>query len=508
MSGFLSNFSSSRLRPITSTMLGDYAERVFKPSQELRERVLDRIARSKPVEEEGFHFFALPNDNEEGEGRYKLIKQPVALQFFYYNKLYKVVGERTAGVFELFLDLLYVAIIALFSSGVAESPDAIHILKYVIIFLHAYQIWQDIREIFNGYYTDDLPQRTLVLVVMAFMVVFANNAAKMGEEEDSEFGASFYTAVGSYLILHFILIVNWIFYSCFIPEHAVRMRTMTIPNVISFFLRVGILFVHWRGRVILAVIALAVERLSFFYIYSPWFKSKDLEEFSTAVNIEHEKDRMTALYIIVLGEFLNAVVLKAPAGDGISSRTLRAILVLVIAYTLNWLYVHVESTIRNTHPLRRSAITAMLWFWIHEPLCAVLVLAGDIAAELTQESHLEHHAQALQWIFCGSMSIGLLCLWGLAQCPRETENLLFHKQLRLAGRLVCVPIFACLPLSDLRTSSVLGVVSALLIGTVVWETYGSLYHQTLKCGNGSPVISESSPLDRSPANYNSVDAQS
>lgn len=488
-------------------MLGDYAERVFKPSDKLRERALDRIARSKPVEEDGFHFFALPDDNEDGEGRYKLFKQPQALQFFYYNKLYKVVGERTAGVFELFLDLLYVAIIALFSSGVAEAPDAIHIVKYVIIFLHAYQIWQDLREIFNSYYTDDILQRTLILIVMGFMVIFANNAARMGESEDGEdttFNASFYTAIGSFLILHFILIANWIFYSFLIPEHAVRMRSMAIPNIISFFLRIGMIWAHWRGRIVLAVIALAIERLSFFYIYSPWFKPKDLEEFSTAVNIEHEKDRMTALFIIVLGEFLNAVVLKAPAGDGISSRTLRAILVLVIAFTLNWLYVHSDGGSHNTHPLRRSALAAMAWFWVHEPLCAVFVLAGDIAAEFTAESHLEEHAQPLQWIFCGSMAIGLLCLWILAQATKEKEVLVFNKQLRLLLRFASVPIFACLPLSTLGTSAVLGVIAGVLIATVVWETYGSLNFK--KCSSTTPdTPDETSPLpQQDEPNYASV----
>lgn len=453
--------------------LGDFFERIFVISPQARERVLDRIERSKLMTEDGFQFYALPNDNEEGRGRYKFFKRPVALQFFHFSKLYKVHGDRTAGVFELFLDLLYVAIIALFSSTVAENPDPIHILKYVIIFLHAYQIWQDIREIFNSYYTDDILQRTLILVVMAFMVVFANNAAKLGEEEDMESDASFRTAVISFQILHFILIVNWFVYSMYITEHMVRMRTMGLVNAVSFGLRMGLLFASWRGRIILAIVALALERLLFFYIYSPWFKSHSSSEFSTAVNIEHETDRMTALYIIVLGEFLNAIVLGAPAGDGITSKTLRAVLVLVIAFCLNWLYVHGDGSVRNTHPIRRSAFTAIMWLWIPEPLCAVLVLAGDIAAEFTREANLEFHGP-YQVIFCSSIAIGMLCLWGLSMLILEREKLLLPKVWRMAFRLIDLVVFAALPAMNLSTTHVLAVISSMLAATVIWETYFSL----------------------------------
>lgn len=470
---FLLLFSDFYLYATLDTMrLGDIAETVFKVAPSERERALERIRRSKPVEEDGFHFFSLPNDNEEGSGSYRMLKRPVALQFHYYGKLYKVTGERTAGVFELFLDLLYVAIIALFSSSVAESPDAIHIVKYVIIFLHAYQIWHDLREIFNSFYTDDILQRALILVVMGFMVVFANNAAKMGEEEGDEHSASYYTAVGAFQIVHFLLMVNWFFYSLFIPEHLMRMRAMGIGNIMSFCVRIGLFFTNWRGRIILAIVALGIERLGFFYIYSPYFKSHLESEFSTAVNIEHEKDRMTALYIIVLGEFLNSIILGAPASDGLTLKTLRALLILVVAFMLNWMYVHSDGSSRNTHPLRRSAVAAILWFWIHEPLCAVLVLSGDIAAEFTAESHLEH--RGLIWIFCEGMAIGLLCLWGLSQCTLARDKLLIPKQVRMIPRIIDVIVFAILPVTKLDTTGILAVIAGLLTLTVIWETYGSL----------------------------------
>lgn len=481
--------------------IADIANRVFEITPEARERAMDRIRRSKLVEEDGFKFYALPRDEEQ---RSRMLQRPMALQFHHYGKLYKVHGERAAGVFELFLDLLYVAIIALFSANVAAKPDAIHILKYVIIFLHAYQIWQDLREIFNSFYTDDILQRTLILVVMGFMVVFANNASNMLDNDSPE-ETSFYTAVVAFQLLHLIIIANWLFYSLFITEHLVRMRLMGIVNCISFLVRTGVLFVGWRGRAVLAILALLIERGFWFYIYSPFFQSHEEAEFSSAVNIEHESDRMTALYIIVLGEFLNAIVLGAPAGDGISSKTLRAILVLVIAFTLNWIYVKADGSHRPTHPLRRSAVSAILWLWIHEPLCAVLVLSGDIAAEFTKESHINH--RALQWVFSGCISIGMLCLWGLAQCFKPREKLLYSKNVRLAFRLVDVVVFALIPLTEWSTTSILKVISGCLVATVVWETYTSLSSENEAKSDGETRVGETAPLLTDTTRYNSESAE-
>jgi len=457
--------------------LANLADRLFYIPPEARERALDRINRSKPVEEDGFHFYALPHEKEE---RYKWLKQPVALQFHYHGRLYKYHGERTAGVFELFLDLLYVAIISQFSSTVAETPDTIHLVKYVIIFLHAYQIWHDLREIFNSFYTDDILQRALILVVMAFMVIFANNAAKIGDDDTPD-ETSFYTAVAAYQLVHFILIANWFFYSLFITEHLIRMRLMGIVNAVSFLVRMGLLFVGWRGRIILAITALAIERGFWFYLYSPYFRSHVDSEFSTAVNIEHESDRMTALFIIVLGEFLNAIVVGAPASDGLTSRSLRAVLILVIAFTLNWIYVTNDASNRPVHPLRRSAVSAILWFWLHEPLCAVLVLSGDIAAEFTKESHIDH--RALQWVFSESIAIGLFCLWALSMCFKSREVLSFSKPLRMGLRLVDVVAIGLLPLTEWSTTTHLEVITGLLIVTVVWESYTSVPCHSLDAVN-------------------------
>lgn len=442
-------------------------------SQSAVDRAMDRVNNSTPIEEDGFKLYSLPTKPQEER---QLFRRPEALQFHFRGKLFKVTGERASGIFELFLDLLYVATLALFAKDVAEHPDGLHIAKFMIIFFHAYQIWNYLREIFDNYYTDDILQRALVLFCMCCLIVFANNASKIGSHEDHD-DASYYTAVGSYLLVHGVLIIFWFFTSLFIAEHFVRMRILGIFNICSFALRCGLLGAKsWQLRAGLACAALGVELFFWIYIYSPMFEKHHKSEFSTAVNIEHTSDRMTAIYIIVLGEFLNSAILQAPAAFGMHKSTGKAILSCIIAFCLNWLYVHNDGSIINTHAIRRSVYSAIGYLYIHEPLCAALVLSGDIATEFILEEHLHYHS--LYWIFCGGIAVGVFCLWMLAQCTLGRQEMKWPKQVRLAMRIVDTIVFVCLPLSHLETLYIMLIIALMLIFTVIWESYGSLPKNT------------------------------
>lgn len=62
-----------------------------------------------------------------------LIRQPRALQWFEGGKLMKLQDEeRQAGRFELFLDLLYVAILSNFADTLAEDISGAKLVKYIV----------------------------------------------------------------------------------------------------------------------------------------------------------------------------------------------------------------------------------------------------------------------------------------------------------------------------------------------------------------------------------------
>jgi Bacterial low temperature requirement A protein (LtrA) len=69
-----------------------------------------------------------------------LIKRPKALQWFHNGELKKASeGERQAGRFELFLDLLYVALVANFAEDFADNPTGKGLVKYILIFAPAWR---------------------------------------------------------------------------------------------------------------------------------------------------------------------------------------------------------------------------------------------------------------------------------------------------------------------------------------------------------------------------------
>jgi hypothetical protein len=70
---------------------------------------------------------------ELNSNRRFLFRQPRALQWFEGGKLMKLQdGERQAGRFELFLDLLYVAILSNFADTLTEDISGAKLVKYIV----------------------------------------------------------------------------------------------------------------------------------------------------------------------------------------------------------------------------------------------------------------------------------------------------------------------------------------------------------------------------------------
>jgi low temperature requirement protein LtrA len=150
------------------------------------------------------------------------------------------------------------------------------------------------------------------------------------------------------------------------------------------------------------------EEATWIFAFGPWIKQILQLTYSTAVDIPHEIDRQAAFYIIVLGEFLYGIIAGSPAGVGLNINLFRAVETLIIAFSLNWLYVNLDGSILNTHPLRRSVWTAFAWFLLHLPMAASLLLGGHMCSVSVGEDELK---SGERWLLCGGLASGLFCLW-------------------------------------------------------------------------------------------------
>ncbi|KAA8647066.1 hypothetical protein EYZ11_008798 [Aspergillus tanneri] len=401
-----------------------------------------------------------------------LFRQPQALQWFENRKLVKrQEGERQAGRFELFLDLLYVAILANFAETLAEEISGAHLVKYILILAPTWHIWSDLRELMNSFYNDDLLQRVLILWVMAVLVMYGNNAPSV----DEDIGAMRAT-VGSYMVARISCGAAHLLYSFASYHHRAQQRLWVVLTLLCLCIYIPLYFesVSMRGKIAAAAVGVFIEECSWIFCYSPAAKKMLKTTYSTAVDIPHEVDRFAAFFIIVLGEYLYQIVVGSPAAVGFNPRLIHAIWTLIIAFCLNWIYVHNDGALQSTHPLHYSVYTAFSWAALHLPLVASLLASGHVAAASAAEDKFRH---AERWLLCGSLGTGLYCLYGLALLFEDKDapgTLMLPKHLRMIMRPITGLIIILLA-NNLDITSVLSIIMAMIVFCLFWENVTSLH---------------------------------
>ncbi|KIW05434.1 uncharacterized protein PV09_03944 [Verruconis gallopava] len=406
-----------------------------------------------------------------------LFLQPRALQWFEDGKQgvqTRSSQERQAGRFELFLDLLYVAILANFAEGLADHTNGDQLVKYILIFVPAWHVWSDLREIMNSFYNDDLAQRLLILWIMALLVMYGNNARIV----DEDIGAMRST-VASYLAARVSGMIAHLVYSFSSYHHRRQQRLWVLLSLFTLCLFIP-LFVedlNLRSKAAVAWVAIIAEECAWFFSYSPVAKRLLKAKYTTAVDVPHEVDRFAAFFIIVLGEFLYRIIVGSPAVIGFNLGLLRAIWTLVIAFSLNWMYVHGSGSLVQIHPLKHSVTHAYAWVFLHLPLVASLLAGGHAAANTAVYS--EEYPREEIWLLCGGLGCGVIMLWliaSLGECGDAPGVLILPKHSRLALRPIIGIIICCLPLADdhLGITSITSIIMALFALTVLYENITSL----------------------------------
>ncbi|KAI5457971.1 bacterial low temperature requirement A protein-domain-containing protein [Mariannaea sp. PMI_226] len=402
-----------------------------------------------------------------------VVKKPRALQWFYKGQLYKESEEeRQAGRFELFLDLLYVAMVANFSDELAEHPDGNHLVKYLLVFAPAWHIWADLREIMNSYYTDDLPQRLVILWVMALLVLYANNANSADEDIHA-----MRTTVGAYIVARFTTLSTFLVTSITAYQHRVQARIMAAFMFVGLLITIPLFFesVSIQAKIAVVTVAIFYQEITWALTLSPWIKKKLHLSYSTAVDIAHEVDRMAAFFIIILGEFVYSIIVGNKTGIGLTSGYAKAVCTLIIAFSLNWIYASGDGSVQATHPIRRSAWTAFGFFLLHLPLSASFLIGGHICAISTG---IEEFEDGQRWLLGGGLGVGMFCLWiyGMLYRVDGEDNLILGQLPRILMRLVVAIILIVLPVTHdhLDAEDFMWIVMSLFAFLLIWETIGGL----------------------------------
>lgn len=279
----------------------------------------------------------------------------------------------------------------------------------------SWHVWSDLRELMNSFYNDDLLQRVLILWVMAILVVYGNNAVLV----DTDIGAMRAT-VGAYLTARVSTNLTHLYYSFASYHHRAQQRLWFIlaSGALCLYIPLFVESLSFRVKIAFAAVAICTEECVWIFCYSPIAKRLLQARYTTAVDVPHEVDRVGAFYIIVLGEFLYQIIVGSPAAIGFNMDLLRAIWTLIIAFCLNWMYVHNDGSLKGVHPLKHDIVAAFLWITLHLPLVASLLAGGHVASASARGSKFD---DADRWLLCGSLGTGVICLYAITLLHRTED---------------------------------------------------------------------------------------
>jgi hypothetical protein len=357
-----------------------------------------------------------------------------------------------------------------------------------LILTPSWHVWSDLRELMNSFYNDDLFQRILILWVMATLVVYGNNAPLVDEDI-----SAMRSAVGAYIVARMSATLAHLFYSFSSYHHRAQQRLWFCTSIVGLCLYIPLFVesISLRKKIAVATVAIVFEEAAWLFCYSPAAKRMLRARYTTAVDISHEIDRFAAFYIIALGEFLYTIVVGSPAATGFNLSLLRAIWTLIIAFCLNWMYLHNDCSVESTHPLRHSILTAIAWVPLHLPLIASLLAGGHVAAasaKVTTSGEAsaeggggegeESFSTGQRWLLCASLGVGMFCLYAIALLHTSKDTgciLMLPKPLRLMMRPIVGLILVLLPLAHkLNLTETLSIIMALVVFCVIWENVTSL----------------------------------
>ncbi|KAA8897118.1 hypothetical protein TRICI_006794 [Trichomonascus ciferrii] len=410
------------------------------------------------------------------EDRRYFFRRPRALQYFRGNVLVRSEDERSSHRLELFFDLVFVGLIAVLAQEAVHEHNGYAIVRYVITYMAAWMVWNYMREVFNSFFVDDMPQRCLILVVMCCLVVYGNNATAV-EKEHAAGGGARETAIGAYLVAGGVIMLTGVFYSVFVCQYRAQLRALALNWVVAMALWIGAIFVSVKGAIAMAAVALALEYCGWLYFFSPAFKRLLRLRYSSAVAIEHEVERFSDFVTLVHGEFLYSVVSGNPAGHGMHTGVARTIFTVFIAFAIHGMYCNGAGSRTVTHGLRKSMARALLWFTFHLPFVSALTLCGDSTAELISETEVP---QGVRWIFSASYAIAMVSVTLIAytECDHDEPGVLwFPKMVRVAPRVVAALVVLFLPLASqeqINSTALLGIAAALTMAAWIFQELGSL----------------------------------
>jgi low temperature requirement protein LtrA len=312
--------------------------------------------------------------------------------------------ERRVGPLELFLDLIFVALIAELAHSLSQHVDFVRLGEFLLLFFPTWWAWIGPTFYADRFESDDVSHRLSMFALMVpvgGMAVFAPSAV----------GSTSTGFALSYVIARLVLIVLWLRGG----YHNQPMRPVTNRYAIGFSISVLLwtisIWVPPPLRYMLWALGLAIDLLT----PLPTLK---FQARLPRLSQSHLPERFGLFAIIVLGESVVSVVAGVAAVDDPSLGVLvTGALGLTLAFGMWWLYFDLI----GGRPVRPGVWVTLRWGYGHLPfVMAVTALgAGMLSIVVTGP---EHVASGTRWLVTGAAAAAFAALGHLATTIAERQS--------------------------------------------------------------------------------------
>jgi low temperature requirement protein LtrA len=428
-------------------------------------------------------------------------KKPQLRQYYHKGLLWRTNELHEAGPYELFVDLVYVGIIAIAGDAASQKATWRSLLRFAVTFLLGWKFWTEIVLYMAWFIQEDVVRRLSVIFVLVCLVGLTVNM-------EGFFGNTYTALVAFYVTAGLMSGFSWLYYAAMMK----MIRNTLISNgvflIVSAVLWIGSIHDHTSGRYVLIWMGLFLDILGFelkWILILHGLKSQNARvkawfaknfEFIPAVSVEHMVSRFDSFVTLVLGYSVVSLLYQSATANPLNNFFAKAILGLLQAFAVNTLYFEIDSFNLYTHAIRRhNRVYLIVWKMTHIPFVMSFVVAGATISRLVL-AHDCHHcpinalgeaygaksqasiSQGQRWFYCAGLGIATICTAIIASTHayKQPEGSWFsrhRKNLRLVLRGVVGLVIMLLPLARDKLDSVT------LIGTTAGLLHFCLFSDIL-----------------------------
>jgi low temperature requirement protein LtrA len=433
--------------------------------------------------------------------------KPVLRQYYHKGLLWRASESHEASSYEVFVDLVFVGVIAIAGENAAADANGRNLLRFAVTFLMGWKFWKEIGTFTALFIQEDIQRRISVLFVLVCLVGVTVNMEEF-------YGVTYTALVAFYMTAALMSAFSWLFYASWFPKIRLVMVTNAGLLFVSVPLWIGSIHDHSSSRYVLIWLGLFLDIVGYELKWSIGMQfrttsNKNLSrirtwydkhmEYVPAMSVEHYISRFDSFVTLVLGYSVVSLLYQSATANPLNNFFTKAILALLQAFAVNSLYFEMDSFNLYTHAIRRHGwFYILLWKVAHIPFImsfvisaaalSRLVLAHDCShcpVDALAESYALRSQPAItmgqRWFYCAGLGIALICTAVIASThhyrrPRGNWFIQHRKNTRLGWRAVFGVVIICLPLVGERLDSLrlIGLTTGLIHVSLFTDLLGNM----------------------------------